>query len=99
MICRGSSCCKAGARAARRRSELGGRFLPTAYQGVPLRSQGDPILNIASPKGVTPERQRRTIDAIRDLNLKRLVETGDQEIATRISLRRWRTHAIKRARN
>ena len=60
-------------------------FLPTAYQGVPLRSQGDPILNIASPKGVTPERQRRTIDAIRDLNLKRLVETGDQEIATRIS--------------
>jgi hypothetical protein len=60
-------------------------FLPTAYQGVPLRGQGDPILNIASPKGVTPERQRRTIDAIRDLNLQRLVETGDQEIATRIS--------------
>jgi hypothetical protein len=60
-------------------------FLPTAYQGVPLRSQGDPILNIASPKGVTPERQRRSIDAIRDLNLKRLVETGDQEISTRIS--------------
>src|SRR5687767_2008642 len=60
-------------------------FLPSSYQGVPLRSQGDPILNIASPKGVTPERQRRTIDAIRDLNLKRLVETGDQEIATRIS--------------
>ncbi|MCI0745804.1 MAG: DUF1501 domain-containing protein [Verrucomicrobia subdivision 3 bacterium] len=60
-------------------------FLPTAYQGVPLRSQGDPILNIASPKGVAPERQRRAIDAIRDLNLKRLVETGDQEIATRIS--------------
>jgi hypothetical protein len=60
-------------------------FVPTAYQGVPLRSQGDPILNIASPKGVTPERQRRSIDAIRDLNLKRLVETGDQEISTRIS--------------
>jgi hypothetical protein len=60
-------------------------FLPTAYQGVPLRSQGDPILNITSPKGVTPERQRRTIDAIRDLNLKRLVETGDPEISTRIS--------------
>jgi uncharacterized protein DUF1501 len=60
-------------------------FLPSAYQGVPLRSQGDPILNIASPKGVTPERQRRSIDAIRDLNLARLVETGDQEISTRIS--------------
>src|SRR5437867_3874010 len=60
-------------------------FLPTSYQGVPLRSQGDPILDIASPRGVTGQRQRETIDAIRDLNLKRLVETGDPEISTRIS--------------
>jgi hypothetical protein len=34
---------------------------------------------------VTAARQRETIDAIRDLNLKRLVETGDAEIETRIS--------------
>jgi hypothetical protein len=60
-------------------------FLPTSYQGVPLRGSGDPILNIASPQGITAERQRNSIDAIRDLNLKRLVETGDQEISTRIS--------------
>jgi hypothetical protein len=60
-------------------------FLPTSYQGVPLRGQGDPILDIASPRGVTAQRQRETIDAIRDLNLKRLVETGDAEISTRIS--------------
>ena len=60
-------------------------FLPSTYQGVPLRSQGDPILNVASPKDVSPERQRKTIDAIRDINLKRLVETGDPEISTRIS--------------
>jgi len=60
-------------------------FLPTTYQGVPLRGKGDPILNLSSPGGVTPERQRRAIDAVRELNLKRLVETGDQEIATRIS--------------
>jgi len=60
-------------------------FLPSSYQGVPLRGQGDPILNIASPRGVTAQRQRDSIDAIRDLNLKRLVETGDQEISTRIS--------------
>jgi hypothetical protein len=63
----------------------GSGFLPSAYQGVPLRSQGDPILNIASPRDVSAERQRKTIDAIRDLNLKRLVETGDPEISTRIS--------------
>ena len=60
-------------------------FLPTSYQGVPLRGGGDPILNISSPKGITTERQRDCIDAVRDLNLKRLVETGDQEISTRIS--------------
>ena len=28
-------------------------FLPTAYQGVPLRGQGDPILNISSPRGIS----------------------------------------------
>ncbi len=60
-------------------------FLPTSYQGVPLRGQGDPILDVSPPKGITAERQRAAIDAIRDLNLKRLVETGDPEIATRIS--------------
>ena len=63
----------------------GSGFLPSAYQGVPLRSQGDPILNIASPRDVSSDRQRKTIDAIRDMNLKRLVETGDPEISTRIS--------------
>ena len=60
-------------------------FLPTTYQGVPLRGQGQPILDVASPPGVTPARQRATLDAIRDLNLKHLVETGDPEIATRLS--------------
>ncbi len=60
-------------------------FLPSTYQGVPLRGQGEPILNLNSPLGIAPDRQRRTIDAVRDLNLKRLVETGDDEIATRIS--------------
>jgi uncharacterized protein DUF1501 len=63
----------------------GSGFLPSSYQGVPLRSQGDPILNIASPRDVDQSKQRKTIDAIRDLNLKRLVETGDPEISTRIS--------------
>ena len=60
-------------------------FLPSSFQGVPLRGQGDPILDITSPRGVTPERQRETIDAIRDLNMRHLVETGDPEISTRIA--------------
>ncbi len=60
-------------------------FLPTAYQGVPFRNVGDPILNLSTPKGVTPDQQRQTIEALRDLNQMELEETGDAEIATRIS--------------
>jgi hypothetical protein len=63
----------------------GSGFLPTTYQGVPLLAKGGPILNLANPNGVSPIRQRQTLDAVRDLNLKRLVETGDAEIETRIS--------------
>src|SRR5262249_52474746 len=63
----------------------GSGFLPTMYQGVPFRSGGEPILNLSSPHGVGAARQRQAIDAIRDLNATRLAETGDPEIATRIS--------------
>jgi hypothetical protein len=62
----------------------GSGFLPTSYQGVPLRASGDPILNLSTPAGLTQTDQRHAIDAIRDLNLKRLVATGDPEIQTRI---------------
>ncbi|HYE31372.1 MAG TPA: DUF1501 domain-containing protein [Methylomirabilota bacterium] len=63
----------------------GSGFLPTSYQGVPLRGNGEPILNLTTPEGITAERQRQTIDAINALNLKRAVETGDAEIHTRIA--------------
>jgi hypothetical protein len=63
----------------------GSGFLPTTYQGVPLRGNGEPILNLTSPRGISAAKQRQTLDAIRDLNLQRLVETGDPEITTRIS--------------
>ena len=60
-------------------------FLASAYQGVPLRSQGEPILNLAIPDGLDDTGQRRTLAAIKALNLQHLVETGDPEIATRIA--------------
>src|SRR5688500_2992413 len=60
-------------------------FLPTAYQGVPFRGTGEPIVNLSSPKGVSTARQRDTIDAVRELNLRRLAATGDPEIQTRIA--------------
>ena len=63
----------------------GSGILPTTYQGVPLRNQGDPIVNLSTPKSISQVQQRQLVDAVRDLNMKRLVETGDDEIHTRIN--------------
>jgi hypothetical protein len=63
----------------------GSGFLPTVYQGVPFRSGSEPILDLASPPGINGRRQGQALEAIRDLNRLRLEESGDPEIATRIS--------------
>jgi len=63
----------------------GSGFLPTAYQGIPFRNIGDPILDLSNPKSVTADDQRQTLDAIQDLNRIRHGATGDEEIETRIS--------------
>ena len=60
-------------------------FLPTAHQGVPFRSVGDPILNMSPPRGFGDAHQQATIDAILDLNAMQLKRVGDPEISTRIS--------------
>jgi len=60
-------------------------FLPTLYTGVRFRNQGDPILNVTSPKSVDARLQRDTLDLISGLNRQRLATEGDPEIATRIA--------------
>jgi hypothetical protein len=60
-------------------------FLPTSYQGVPFRSSGDPILNLRSPEGLSPDRERRFYETVGSLNRQRLDEVGDPEIMTRIN--------------
>ncbi|MBE7541841.1 MAG: DUF1501 domain-containing protein [Bryobacteraceae bacterium] len=65
-------------------SNFSSGFLPSHFQGTLFRNQGDPILYLSNPEGVSPENQRIALDAIRDLNQARLDETGDLEIASRI---------------
>ena len=60
-------------------------FLPTTYQGVLFRNQGDPILNLSNPDGLSEAMQRKSLDALRDLNQERLGRIGDPEIASRIA--------------
>ncbi|MBB6051228.1 DUF1501 domain-containing protein [Armatimonas rosea] len=60
-------------------------FLPSKFQGVQLRSKGDPVLYLASPKGVTQEQQGADIAAISSLNAHHNSFVEDPEIATRIA--------------
>ncbi len=60
-------------------------YLPSTYQGVPFRSSGDPVLYLSNPPGVTREMQRANLDVLKDLNEEHYTQTGDMEIASRIS--------------
>ena len=66
-------------------SNWGSGFLPSVYNGVMFRSQGDPILYLSNPKGVDDQIQRDTLDSVRALNQQHLDVVGDPEISTRIS--------------
>jgi len=63
----------------------GSGFLPTVYQGVQFRSQGDPVLFLTNPEGVSPEVRRRSLDLLKNLNELHLHSVGDPEITTRIA--------------
>ena len=53
-------------------------FIPTAYQGVPFRSGGDPILDLSNPRRRQRADARETaLDALRDLNPARQKDVGD----------------------
>ena len=63
----------------------GSGFLPSVYQGVEFRSQGDPVLYLTNPEGVSPEQRRESLDALKDLNEMNLQTVKDPEITTRIA--------------
>lgn len=60
-------------------------FLPAAYRGVTFRGQGDPILHLASPPGMTRDQQRERLTVINDLNSLRFEEQADPELLSRIA--------------
>ncbi|MBS1701934.1 MAG: DUF1501 domain-containing protein [Armatimonadetes bacterium] len=63
----------------------GSGFLPSKFQGVRFRSEGDPVLYLTNPPGMPPELRRKVLNDIQDLDTKRHEEYGDPEIETRIS--------------
>src|SRR6187551_3303395 len=43
-------------------------FLPSRFQGVHMRSKGDPVLYLTTPAGVSAQQQRGVVDAVNALN-------------------------------
>ena len=60
-------------------------FLPTRFNGVALRSGGDPVLYLPNPPGVTRDDRRAMLDSLATLNQHRFNQLGDPEIQTRIA--------------
>ncbi len=60
-------------------------FLPTRFNGVALRSVGDPVLYLPNPPGVDRDDRRRMLDSLARLNSHRFEQIGDPEIQTRIA--------------
>ena len=63
----------------------GSGFLPSRYQGVKFRSQGDPVLYLSNPEGVSRARRRMFLDDLSALNRIQQEEFLDPEIETRIA--------------
>lgn len=59
--------------------------LPGQFQGVPLRSRGDPVLYLGRPPGVTAGRQQEVVAAVQSLNRRHDSFAEDPEVATRIA--------------
>ncbi len=67
------------------KSVWGSGFLPSVYQGVQCRSEGDPVLFINDPKGMDRNLRKASIDAINKVNAEEFKEYNDPETLSRIA--------------
>lgn len=63
----------------------GSGFLPSKHQGVKFRNQGDAVLYLSNPPGMTVETRRKTLDRLSALNEQHFDAIGDPEIQSRIA--------------
>lgn len=67
------------------KSVWGSGFLPSVYQGVQCRSEGDPVLFIKDPEGIDRDLRKASIEAINAVNRETYKEFGDPETLARIA--------------
>jgi hypothetical protein len=63
----------------------GNGFLPATHQGVLFRNSGSPILDLATPKDISPEAHRAQLDALQKLNALRREENKDAKLDAQIA--------------
>jgi hypothetical protein len=63
----------------------GGGFLPSVYQGVQCRSEGEPVLYLENPPGIDTGTRQDVVKTISELNQRTYEELGDPETVTRIA--------------
>jgi len=59
-------------------------FLSNEYAGVAFRSQGEPVLYLGDPSGMSRETRRTLIDTVNAINQMTFEEVGDPETHARI---------------
>jgi hypothetical protein len=65
------------------KDSYGAGFLPSAFQGVKLRSAGDPVLHLSNPDGISRAMRRTSMDTLAQLNRDAYSASGDPEILAR----------------
>jgi hypothetical protein len=63
----------------------GSGWLPAHHQGVSLRSNGDPVLFLNNPQGITRKSRRAMLDGLAALNQEQFDAHGDPETLARIA--------------
>jgi len=59
-------------------------FLSSDHQGILLRSQGDPVLYLSNPQGVSGTDRRRQLDTLAAINQGQYERFADPEVLSRI---------------
>lgn len=62
----------------------GSGYLPGIHQGVQCRSEGDPVLFLSNPPGISQATRRLQLEALDELNRESHARWGDPETETRI---------------
>ena len=66
------------------KNSFGSGFLPSVYQGVQCRSQGDLVLFSSDPPGMDRKLRRKSLDTLSELNAIQAKQLGPPDTQIRI---------------